>query len=82
MGILGETAKVDSKHRVFLPEVVRRRSGIRSGSKLKVTVKNRTIVLTKNVQPDEFIQKMEGVLKNGTPVELSDSLKLKDIWTK
>ncbi len=82
MGILGETAKVDSKHRVLLPEVVRRRSGIRSGSKLKVTVKNRTIVLTKNVQPDEFIQKMEGVLKNGTPVQLSDPLKLKDIWTK
>jgi len=63
VGILEETTRVDSKHRVVLPVAVRRRSGIRSGSKLKVTVKNRSIVMTKNVQPNEFIEKMEGILK-------------------
>jgi AbrB family looped-hinge helix DNA binding protein len=81
VGILGETTRFDSKHRVVLPEAVRRRSGIRSGSKLKVTVKNRSIVMTKNVQPDEFIEKMEGILKKGSTVPVADPVKLKEIWT-
>ena len=80
MGILGETMRVDSKHRVVLPEAIRRIIWKRSGSKLKVTVKNRSIVMTKNVQPEEFIEKMEGFLKKGSTVPVVNPVKLKDIW--
>ncbi len=77
-----EEVKVDSKHRVVLPEEVRQKSGIKAGSKLKVSVKAGSIVLTKNVQPSDFIERMEGLLKEGSPVHASDPLKLKEIWAK
>ena len=76
-----EEVKVDSKHRVVLPREVRKQSGIRDGSKLRVRVNGRTVILTRNVQPKEFIQSMEGVLKEGSKVVASDPLRLKEIWS-
>ncbi len=77
-----EEVRVDSKHRVVLPEEIRRRSGVKAGSKLRVGVKGSSIVLTKSVEPGEFIGKMEGFLERGSPVPASNPLKLKEIWAK
>jgi hypothetical protein len=34
------------------------------------------------VSPDEFIREMEGFVKEGSPVQKADPLKLKEIWEK
>ena len=75
-----EEVRVDSKHRIVLPEEVRKKSGIKAGSRLKVNLKDRSVVLTKNVEPEEFVEGMEGVLKEGSPVHVSEPLRLKEIW--
>jgi AbrB family looped-hinge helix DNA binding protein len=71
--------RVDSKHRVVLSEEIRQKSGIKAGSKLRVIVKGTSIVLAKNVEPNEFIGRMQGILKDGSPVHTSEPLKLKEI---
>ena len=76
-----EEVRVDSKHRIILPEDVRRESGIKPGSRLSVSVKGHSVILTKKVEPGEFVQRMEGVLKEGSRVPRSDPLKLKEIWS-
>jgi AbrB family looped-hinge helix DNA binding protein len=76
-----QEVKVDSKHRVVLPEGVRQEFGIEAGSKLKVSVKGRSVVLTKNVEPEEFIDRMEGVIRKGSRARISETLKLKEIWS-
>lgn len=76
-----QEVKVDSKHRVVLPEDIRQESGIEAGSKLKVSVKGHSVVLTKNVEPAEFIEKMEGVIRKGSRARASEPLKLKEIWS-
>jgi AbrB family looped-hinge helix DNA binding protein len=77
-----QEVKVDSKHRVVLPEAVRKQSGIKAGSRLKVRVEGHSVVLTRNVEPREFIQIMEGILKERSKVGPSDPLKLKEIWSE
>lgn len=77
-----QEVKVDSKHRVVLPEEARRQSGIKSGSKLKVSVRGHSVVLTRNVEPPEFIERMEGALKEGSRVPPADPLRIKEIWSK
>jgi AbrB family looped-hinge helix DNA binding protein len=73
---------VDSKHRIVLPEEVRKKSGIKAGSRLKVNLKERSVILTKNVEPEEFVEGMEGFLEEGSSVHVSEPLKLKEIWAK
>ncbi len=77
-----EEVKVDSKHRVVLPRESRRRSGVKAGSKLRVNTRGNSLVLTKSVEPEDFIDKMEGLLKEGSQVRASDPLKLKEIWAQ
>ena len=72
---------MDSKHRVVIPDDVRRESGIEAGSRLKVSVRGRSVVLVKKVEPEELIRQMEGVLKEGSKVHRSDPLRLKRIWS-
>ena len=76
-----QEVRVDSKHRVVLPEDARDLSGIKAGSKLKVRVRGNSVVLTREVEPGEFIKKMEGILRKGAKIPASDPLKLKEIWS-
>lgn len=48
---------------------------------MKVRVRGNSVVLTREVEPEEFIKKMEGILKKGTKIPASDPLKLKEIWS-
>lgn len=74
--------RVDAKKRVLLPEDVRRKAGVKTGTRLRVSSKDGSIVLAKTVSAEDFVEKMEGSLKKGSPVEAADPLKLKEIWTK
>ena len=76
-----EEVKVDAKKRIILPEDIRRKSGIKTGSKLRVTIKDGSVVLTKSVSPEQLVEGMEGMLKKDSPVSVSDPLKLKEIWS-
>ena len=76
-----EQAKVDEKGRVVIAERIRQEVGVGKGSKIVVKAKHRSIVITKKIEPKEFIKSMEGFLKRGSPVQVSDPLKLKEIWS-
>ena len=76
-----EEVRVDAKKRVILPEDVRRKSGVKTGSRLMVSAKDGSTILTKSVSPEEFIQGMEGLLKDDSPVRATDPIKLKEIWS-
>ena len=80
MGISMEEATLDSKGRVVIPEKIRKKAGLVSGSKVKVRVEHKSVVVTRSVDPKEFIEEMEAILKEGSPVQASDPLKLKEIW--
>jgi bifunctional DNA-binding transcriptional regulator/antitoxin component of YhaV-PrlF toxin-antitoxin module len=75
-----DQVRVDPKKRVVLPDNVRRKSGIRTSSKLKVRAQAGSIMPTKSISPDEFLARMEGMLKEGSPVQVADPLRLKEIW--
>jgi AbrB family looped-hinge helix DNA binding protein len=77
-----EEVKVDAKKRVVLPDDVRRKAGVKTGTRLRVTSRDGAIVLMKSISPEEFVKKMEGSLKEGSPVRAADPLRLKEIWTK
>ncbi len=81
MGQLSEVV-LDSKGRVLIPEKIRKKAGISAGSKVRVTVSDNTVMITKSVTPEEFIRDTEGIIKSGSPVKVANPLKLKEIWTK
>jgi len=71
---------VDDKGRIIIPEDVRKKLGIRKGSKVKVNVNDDKVVITFAISSKQFIEKMEGFIKEGSKVEKVDPLKLKEIW--
>jgi len=71
---------VDDKGRIIIPEDVRKRLGIRKGSKVKVSLKGDKVVINSMLDAKQFIDKMEGFIKEGSKVEKVDPLKLKEIW--
>lgn len=71
---------VDDKGRIIIPEDVRKKLGIRKGSKVKVNVKDDGVVITLAIGSKQFIEKMEGFIKEGSKIEKVDPLKLKEIW--
>ena len=75
-----EQVKIDAKGRLVIPERIRKELGVRKDSRLAVRTKHRSIIITKKVEPEEFIKTMEGFLKKNSPVQPSDPLKLKEIW--
>ena len=73
-------ATLDSKGRIVIPEKIRKKAGLAGGSKVKVRLQHKSVVLTRSVDPKEFIEAMEAVLKKGSHLQMSDPLKLKEIW--
>lgn len=71
---------VDAKGRIIIPEELRKKLGIRKGTKVKVSLKQNQVIITSIVDPKKFIEKMEGCIKEGSRVENVDPLKLKEIW--
>jgi AbrB family looped-hinge helix DNA binding protein len=75
-----EEALLDSKGRIVIPEKLRKKLGLRKGSRVRMSAGPRSVVLMKSIDPKEFVEKMEGIIKKGSPAEAFDPLKLKEIW--
>ncbi len=70
---------VDAKGRVVLPKEARRRLGLRKGSKLKVQVEGRKMLIYPPVQAEDFIREMEGFVSEVIP---ESPLEVKSIWSR
>ncbi|MFQ5712283.1 MAG: AbrB/MazE/SpoVT family DNA-binding domain-containing protein [Candidatus Geothermarchaeales archaeon] len=77
---MNSDAKIDKKGRIVIPKEMRRELGLRDGGKVKVSLGRGRILITAPVSPEEFIRKMEGCIKEGSPIPRIDPLKLKRIW--
>lgn len=75
-----EEVRVDDKGRVLIPKEVRDKVGLKAGGKARLKVENEKIVIMPPISPEEFIEEMEGCIREGTPAV--DPLKLKKIWEK
>ena len=73
-----EEVTVDSKGRVQIPKAVRDKVGLQVGGKARLKIERENIVIMPPISPEEFIQEMEGCIKEGTPA--MDPLKLKKMW--
>ncbi|MBO3840347.1 MAG: AbrB/MazE/SpoVT family DNA-binding domain-containing protein [Thermoproteota archaeon] len=73
-----EEVDVDDKGRVLIPKEVRDKVGLKTGGKARMKVENERIIIMPPISPEEFIEEMEGCIREGTP-KISP-LKLKEIW--
>jgi AbrB family looped-hinge helix DNA binding protein len=81
-----DEATVDSKGRIVIPAAVRKELGLNEGSRIRLRLGKGsiggcpTVVMTKSVGPDEFIERVEGVLKKESRGKAVDPLRLKEMW--
>ncbi|MEM0235594.1 AbrB/MazE/SpoVT family DNA-binding domain-containing protein [Thermofilum sp.] len=73
-----EEVDVDDKGRVLIPKEVRDKVGLKAGGKARMKVENEKIIIMPPISPEEFIEEMEGCIKEGT--SKISPLKLKEIW--
>jgi len=73
---------LDSKGRVLIPDEIRKRAGLATGSKWRVSATTNAIVIRKRVEPEDFIRQTRGALKKDSKAKKVDPLKLKEIWIK
>ncbi len=73
-----EEVVVDSKGRILIPKEVRDRLGLKPGGRAQLKVEKETIIIIPPISPEEFIEEMEGCIKEGNST--IDPLKLKEIW--
>jgi AbrB family looped-hinge helix DNA binding protein len=73
---------VDEKGRIVVPKSVRSELRITEGSRVNVQVEKERLVVSRGVEPDEFIRDMEGFVQKDSRLPLVDPLSLKRIWEK
>jgi len=73
-----EEVAVDNKGRILIPKWIRDRIGLKPGGKALLKVEKENIIIMPPISPEEFIEKMEGCIKEGTPT--IDPIKLKKMW--
>ena len=85
-GILGgtmvEEASIDKKGRIVIPRHLREGLGLHEGAKVRLTLEEEKILITKPITPGKFIHEMEGCIKEDSPVPKINPLELKKIWEK
>lgn len=81
-GTMVEEATVDKKGRIVIPKHLREGLGLREGAKVKLTLKEEKILITRPITPEKFIHEMEGCIKEDSPVPKINPLELKKIWEK
>jgi len=52
------------------------------GSQVSVELEDERLIVSKIMNPDEFIRDMEGFIKDNSTLPLADPLSLKRIWEK
>ena len=73
-----EEVVIDSKGRVLIPKQIREKVGLTPGGKARLKIDKATLVIIPPVSPEEFIEEMEGCIKEGA--SHIDPLQLKDMW--
>ncbi len=73
---------VDEKGRIVVPKPLRNELRITGGSRVSVQIEKERLVVSRAVEPDEFISEMEGFVQKGSQLPLVDPLSLKRIWEK
>lgn len=69
---------IDDKGRILLPKKAREKIGLLKGGKARLKIENKKIIIMPPISPEDFIQEMEGCIKEGTPT--INPLDLKKIW--
>ena len=69
---------IDDKGRILIPKKAREKIGLLTGGKARLKVENKKIIIMPPISPEDFIQEMEGCIKEGTPT--INPLDLKKIW--
>jgi AbrB family looped-hinge helix DNA binding protein len=77
-----EEALIDKKGRIVIPRHLREGLGLHEGAKVRLTLEEEKILITKPITPEKFIQEMEGCIKEDSPVPKINPLELKKIWEK
>ena len=77
-----EEAVIDKKGRIVIPAHLRQGLGLGEGAKVRLRLEEGKILIMKQVPPEDFIQEMEGCIKEGSPIPKINPLELKKIWTK
>ncbi|MGC9203052.1 MAG: AbrB/MazE/SpoVT family DNA-binding domain-containing protein, partial [Thermoproteota archaeon] len=62
----------------LIPKEIREKIGLKAGRRVKIKVDKEKVVVIPLISPEEFIEEMEGCIKEGTPT--LDPLKLKKMW--
>lgn len=73
---------VDEKGRIVVPKPLRNELRLNEGSRVRVQIEKQRLVVSRAVEPDEFIGEMEGFVQKGSQLPLVDPLSLKRIWEK
>jgi len=73
-----EEVFIDNKGRVLIPKKILEKVGLQTGAKARLKIEKQRLVILPPISPEEFIQEMEGSIKEGTPT--IDPLNLKKIW--
>ena len=73
-----EEVAVDCKGRVLIPKEIREKVGLQPGGKARLRVEKESIIIMPPISPEEFIEEMEGCIREGIPT--IDPLKLKKMW--
>ena len=73
---------VDKKGRIIVPKRLRLGLGLIEGSQVSVQLEKERLIISKVVNPDDFIRDMEGFVKSDSQLPLADPLSLKRIWMK
>jgi len=76
------TTIVDEKGRIVVPKPIRKELRITEGSRVSVRVENEKLVVSRVVEPKEFINEMEGFVRKDSPLPLIDPISLKRIREK
>lgn len=76
------TTIVDEKGRIVVPKPIRKELRLTEGSRVSVEVEREKLVVSRAVEPKEFISEMEGFVREHSPVPLVDPISIKRKWEK
>jgi len=69
---------IDDKGRILIPKKAREKIGLLTGGKARLKIEKEKLIIMPPISPEDFIQEMEGCIKEGTPT--INPLDLKKIW--
>jgi len=79
--MVGE-AVVDKKGRIVIPRNLREELGLHRGAKVRLTLEEKRILITRPITPEKFIHEMEGCIRENSSIPMINPLELKKIWGK